>query len=345
MEIHQKLKFWFKQEGRDLPWRHTKDPYLIWLSEVILQQTRVEQGMPYYWKFSERFPSIHDLANASDDEVFRLWQGLGYYSRAKSLLKTARAIQTQFGGVFPDNYDDLLLLPGIGPYTAAAVASFAFNKPHPVLDGNVKRVVSRCLKIEAPIEQKKVETDMYAWLYEHIDKTDAGIFNQSIMELGALICLPRKPSCLQCPIQEHCLASREKNPERYPIKKPKPKKQTIYLAFAHAQNKGKWAIQKRQAKGIWANLWELPSVITKETPTIADVVSLFPGIENHRYFYLDLAPHLLSHREIRARVFVFEYEGLLSDGTTWIDLNDLEDYGFPRILTRYFESGTWKIKD
>jgi len=345
MEIHQKLKFWFNQAGRDLPWRHTKDPYLIWLSEVILQQTRVEQGLPYYLKFTEQFPTVNDLANASDDEVFRLWQGLGYYSRAKSLLKTARIIQSRFDGVFPESYSELLSLSGIGPYTAAAIASFAFNKPHPVLDGNVKRVVSRCLKIEEPIESKKVESAMQAWLNQSMDKTDAAMFNQSIMELGALICLPRKADCLHCPIQAHCLASRDKNPERYPYKKPKPEKQVLHLAFAHAQNQNKWAIQKRKANGIWPNLWELPSLATPELPHILDLEPLFPGVGGLAYFFLDLPPHFLSHREIRARVFVFDYESPLMNGKTWVNMERIDDYGFPRILTRYFESGQWKIKD
>lgn len=218
MEIHQKLKFWFQKEGRDLPWRHTTDPYYIWLSEVILQQTRVEQGLPYYWKFIERFPHIQDLAQASEDEVFRLWQGLGYYSRAKSLLKTAQRIESTLQGIFPQSYSDLLALPGIGPYTAAAIASFAFNKPQPVLDGNVQRVVSRCIQLEEPVESKKGRSQMQEWLNQSMSHKDPATFNQSMMELGALICLPRNPLCSRCPIQEHCLAYQAGSPEGYPIK-------------------------------------------------------------------------------------------------------------------------------
>lgn len=338
MEIHQKLKFWFQKEGRDLPWRHTTDPYYIWLSEVILQQTRVEQGLPYYWKFIERFPQIQDLAQASEDEVFRLWQGLGYYSRAKSLLKTAQRIETTLQGIFPQSYSDLLTLPGIGPYTAAAIASFAFNKPQPVLDGNVQRVVSRCIQLEEPVESKKGRSQMQEWLNQTMSHKDPATFNQSMMELGALICLPRNPLCSRCPIQEHCLAYQAGSPEGYPIKKPKPAKQQMYLAFAHAEHSNKLVIQKRKPQGIWANLWELPSVVTQKTPAISDVELLFPGVSDKSYLQVELPYHLLSHREIRASVFVFPYEGPLNSEQKWISKFELDAYGFPRILTRYFES-------
>jgi len=338
MEIHQKLKFWFQQEGRDLPWRHTQDPYLIWLSEVILQQTRVEQGLPYYWKFIERFPNVIDLANAGDDEVFKLWQGLGYYSRAKSLLKTARKIEQCHRGIFPDSYAELISLPGIGPYTAAAIASFAFNKAHPVLDGNVKRVVSRCIALEAEVESKKAISGMYEWLNQSMNHQDSATFNQSMMELGALICTPRKPLCMRCPIQANCLASQEGNPEKYPVKKPKPAKQILHVAFAHAQNENKLLIQKRKPRGIWANLWELPSTVTLETPVISDLEMDFPGVSNHAYSVVSLPAHLLSHREIRARVFAFQYAGPAAAEQKWISPVELENHGFPRILTRYFET-------
>lgn len=339
MEIHQKLKFWFQLEGRDLPWRHTKDPYLIWLSEVILQQTRVEQGLPYYWKFSERFPTVQDLAKANDDEVFKLWQGLGYYSRARSLLKTAREIERSHQGIFPANYDALISLPGIGPYTAAAVASFAFNKAHPVLDGNVKRVVSRCIKLAEGIESKKANSVMHEWLNQNMDHNNPADFNQSIMELGALICTPRKPMCMRCPIQVHCLANQEGEEEKYPIKKAKTSKQVLHLAFAFAQNENQLLIQKRKPHGIWANLWELPSRITQEFPVISDLEMDFPGVSNRDYTAVKLPSHLLSHREIRAQVFVFHYSGPASEGQKWIAKSEIENHGFPRILTRYFETG------
>lgn len=338
MQIHQKLKFWFQKEGRDLPWRQTNDPYFIWLSEVILQQTRVEQGLPYYVKFIERFPRISDLAHASEDEVFRLWQGLGYYSRAKSLLKTARLVESTLQGVFPNSYSELIALPGIGPYTGAAIASFSFNLPHPVLDGNVKRVVSRCLQLEEPVESKRAATAMQSWLNQSMDPTDPATFNQAIMELGALVCLPRNPACTSCPIQEHCLSGQTGNPEHFPVKAPKPAKQVINFAFAHAQNNNSLVIQKRQADGIWGNLWELPSISTLNPAEISDLEPYFPGASTLPYAVVELKPHLLSHREIRGRVFVFRYTGALIPGQKWIQESELDDYGFPRILTRYFET-------
>lgn len=337
MEIHQKLKFWYQSASRDLPWRHTSDPYYIWLSEVILQQTRVDQGLPYYYRFIQQYPTLQDLAKAHEDEVLRLWQGLGYYSRAKSLLKTAKEVQRLYHGRFPASYQELLALPGIGPYTAAAIASFAFNLPHPVLDGNVKRVVSRCLEIQRPIESKAAQVEILTWLNACMEPSDPAVFNQAIMELGALICLPKTPSCSACPIQAHCLASQSGRPTDFPIKKSKPAKRILHLAYALAWNNGKIAIQKRGSTGIWANLWELPSVETSEPAEINALEEFFPGLNTVVYRRFELPIHLLSHREIRAQVFMFKTQSKASHQVEWISPDRIDSYGFPRILTRFFE--------
>jgi A/G-specific adenine glycosylase len=337
MEIHQKLKFWYQSAGRDLPWRHTSDPYFIWLSEVILQQTRVDQGLPYYYAFTQQYPTVHDLANAHEDEVFRLWQGLGYYSRAKSLLKTAKEVQHRYNGNFPASYQELLALPGIGPYTAAAIASFAFNLPHPVVDGNVKRVVSRCLQIQEPIESKVALNEIQIWLDACMQPSEPAIFNQAIMELGALICFPKSPLCSVCPIQAHCLATQSGRPTDFPIKKSKPAKRILHLSFAWAWKNGKFAIQKRGNEGIWANLWELPSIETPEPSDIQIFEPIFSGLSLSAYRTFELPVHLLSHREIRARVFLFKTESDALHQVEWISPEMRDSYGFPRILTRFFE--------
>lgn len=344
MEIHQKLKFWYQSACRDLPWRHTSDPYFIWLSEVILQQTRVDQGLPYYYAFIRQYPSIQDLARANEDEVLRLWQGLGYYSRAKSLLKTAKEVLRAYNGNFPPSYADLLALPGIGPYTAAAIASFAFNLPHPVVDGNVKRVVSRCLQIQEPIESKAAQNEMQVWLNACMNSSEPAIFNQAIMELGALVCLPKSPSCESCPIQAHCLAGQSGRPTDFPIKKSKPAKRILHLAYALAWKNGRFGIKKRANAGIWANLWELPSVETDAPPDISVFDPMFPGTSNGPYRSFELPVHLLSHREIRARLFMFEIKSNAPLQVEWISTEMIDSYGFPRILTRFFEQNGEAIR-
>lgn len=219
MIITSVLIKWYHKNKRHLPWRDTQNPYLIWISEVILQQTRVIQGLDYYLRFIRKLPDIQSLATVSEDEVLKLWQGLGYYTRARNLHAAAKNIVHYFNGKFPDNYTDILKLKGIGKYTAAAVASFAFNEPVPVVDGNVCRVLSRLYAINYPADSAEGQKLIYSLAEKIIDKKNPGIFNQAIMEFGALQCVPQNPDCSKCPLNKKCLAYIYNNVSLFPVKK------------------------------------------------------------------------------------------------------------------------------
>jgi A/G-specific adenine glycosylase len=221
MAITQSLLYWYSKNARDLPWRHTKDPYIIWISEVILQQTRVEQGLPYFLRIIERYPNLDSLAESSEQELLKLWQGLGYYSRARNLLEGAVQLVQRHNAVFPSDYDELLKIKGIGPYTAAAIASFAFDKPHPVMDGNVSRVISRLFAIEKPINSSAGIKELKASLDRIFDSSRPAIFNQAMMELGSMICKPQNPDCDNCPVRTNCMALETGIQMELPLKEKK----------------------------------------------------------------------------------------------------------------------------
>ena len=212
-----KLENWYATAQRDLPWRGTTDPYKVWLSEIILQQTRVVQGLPYYERFIAHFPTVVDLAEASEEEVLKLWQGLGYYSRAKNLHHTAQYITTELGGIFPQTYKELLKLKGIGDYTASAIASFCYNEPCPVVDGNVYRVLSRVFGLATPINSTQGAKEFKALAHECLDKANAGVYNQAIMEFGALQCTPQSPDCTSCVLRDHCWAFHHNKVNELPV--------------------------------------------------------------------------------------------------------------------------------
>ncbi|MGZ4118512.1 MAG: A/G-specific adenine glycosylase, partial [Bacteroidia bacterium] len=262
-----KIISWYNKNKRDLPWRNTKDAYLIWLSEIILQQTRVEQGMAYYLKFASNFPTIKHLAKADNDKVMKLWQGLGYYSRARNLHTTAQIVADKYKGKFPDTYEDILSLKGIGDYTAAAIASFAFNKARAVVDGNVYRVLSRVFGIETPIDSSKGKKEFYALANELIDKKNPALFNQAIMELGAIQCKPVNPDCSVCPLNNMCFAFAKKRIADFPVKEKKTKVRDRYFNYIVLNYKGKTAINKRGAKDIWHNLHDFPLIETAKELT------------------------------------------------------------------------------
>ena len=254
--LRSDLLTWYRLHARDLPWRNTNDPYRIWLSEIILQQTRVDQGRPYYERFTQRFPTLKDLAQAQDEEVMKLWEGLGYYSRARNLLKAARLVQQAHNGHFPNTAEGLEKLPGIGPYTSAAIASFAFGQAIGVVDGNVFRLLSRLFDIDSCIDEGKNRPVFQALANELIDREVPGISNQALMEIGATICTPR-PKCQKCPLQTHCLARERRTVDLRPVRKKrnKVKEETIdYLILLDGS--GQMAIQQRAAQGIWAELFE-----------------------------------------------------------------------------------------
>lgn len=264
LDISRRLCEWYGHNMRDLPWRSTRSPYLIWVSEIILQQTQVAQGLDYYNRFVGRFPDVASLAAAEEDEVLRYWQGLGYYSRARNMRRAAMDIMTRFGGQFPRSYEALLSLRGVGDYTAAAIVSFAWNLPYPVVDGNVYRVLSRLFAIDTPIDTttgKKVFQELAGSL---LDPADAGTHNQAIMELGALVCSPRDPDCASCPLMDSCLAHARGVETSYPVKRGRINRRVRHFLYLYIIYKGKTWLRRRPEGDIWAGLYEFPLVETAE---------------------------------------------------------------------------------
>lgn len=241
-----------------MPWKGERDPYKIWLSEIILQQTRVEQGLPYYQKFVEQYPDVHALANAPEDAVLKLWEGLGYYSRARNLHAAARKISHEMSGRFPDTFDSIRALKGVGDYTAAAIASFAFNLPHAVLDGNVYRVLSRFLGIETPIDSTAAKKEFAAHARDLLDPARPGDFNQAIMDFGATHCTPQQPKCATCPLQSGCVAFRLKKVGELPVKSKTLVKKDRFFIYLVVHYREQVFVRKRSEKDIWQNLWEFP---------------------------------------------------------------------------------------
>lgn len=253
---HQLLQWNEEENTRQLPWKHETDPYKIWLSEIILQQTRAEQGRPYYEKFIEHYPLVSDLAAAPEDEVFRLWQGLGYYNRCRNLITAAKTITNDYQGIFPPDYEQILALKGVGPYTAAAIASFAFGLPYAVLDGNVYRVLSRVFGIETPIDSVAGKKEFQELASELLDPQKAAAFNQAIMDFGAAVCKPQLPECSRCPVEERCIAKKQELITYLPVKSKKiavKERQFHYLVLTTATE---IYIQQRTQKDIWQGLYE-----------------------------------------------------------------------------------------
>ena len=248
------LTHWYSIHKRYLPWRETKDPYKIWLSEIILQQTQVSQGLPYYYKFVERYPTIFELSKALENEVLKLWQGLGYYSRARNLHSTAQYIANELNGNFPNSYKELIKLKGIGDYTASAIASICFNEPSPVLDGNVYRVISRYYGISTPINTSKAQKEFKTVLQTIIDKKNPDVFNQAIMEFGAKQCKPQSPNCSICPFNASCFALAKNKIQELPVKlKPLKVKKRHFNYLVYLSDDNKTVLEKRN-NGIWQNL-------------------------------------------------------------------------------------------
>lgn len=346
MDFTYLITRWYQENRRDLPWRNTKDPYLIWLSEIILQQTRVAQGMPYFFAFSDAFPSVFDLAKASEQEVLKLWQGLGYYSRARNLHKTAQIVSHQFDGKFPETYADLLKLKGVGDYTAAAIASFSFDEAVPVVDGNVFRVLSRVFDIATDIQTHGAKREFKALASELMPKNEAALFNQAIMEFGALQCVPKSPNCTFCPLNHGCLALKKKKVESLPVKSNKLKIKERYFNYLIFQDsQGHTIIQKRHAKGIWHNLYEFPLIETLYNLTFDDFEEQIlnqdfveNAIESIQEYSPNSLVHKLTHQHLHIKFWKIFVSGTLSNG---IDYPTLLTYPFPIVLYNFIEKD-WK---
>ena len=325
---------WYADNKRDLPWRREKDPYYIWLSEIILQQTRVEQGLSYYLKFIQCYPNVKTLANADLEQVLKLWQGLGYYSRARNLHTAAKQVVNEYEGEFPTNYVNLLNLKGVGEYTAAAISSFAFNEARAVVDGNVFRVLSRLYKVSTPINTNKGKKEFTLLANEILDKNDPGTHNQAMMELGALICKPQNPLCDICPVQEICLAFEDKTQLNYPVKEKKLMVKTRhlnYLLFKDDENN--ILINKRVDQGIWEGLYDFPCV---ETESVVDEIRSFEGV-NLREVQLDYEKkHILTHQKLMVKFWVVRGTQIDKiNGFLKVHMSEITKFPLPQLIARY----------
>lgn len=333
---------WYLQNKRDLPWRKTADPYPIWLSEIMLQQTRVAQGMPYFLSFTTAFPTVFDLANANEEQVLKLWQGLGYYSRARNLHKTAQIVAHEMNGVFPDNFKDLLKLKGIGDYTAAAIASFSYNECVPVVDGNVFRVLSRYFDLETDIAQASAKKEFAALAFEVMPKENPAQFNQAIMEFGALQCVPKNPNCSECVFNTSCAALQKKKVNQLPVKSKKTKVRNRYFNYIVASDDlENTIIQKRTAKGIWHNLYEFPLLETdkvEDFETVAQHIgqNFFQDnkIESLLEYNEESIIHKLSHQHLHIKFWKATLNGTISNG---IDLETAKKFPFPIVIHNFIE--------
>ena len=320
---------WFQANGRTLPWRETRDPYAIWLSEIILQQTRIEQGRPYWQRFMQRWPTVEALANATEDEVLREWQGLGYYSRARNLHTAAQQIVERGG--FPTTLEGIKALKGVGDYTAAAIGSIAFDLPAAVVDGNVYRVLSRYFGIDTPINTtvgKKEFTELAQDLLLpalNREGKGAGLFNQGMMDFGAIQCTPSNPQCLQCPLQDSCIAFREGRIDELPVKLKTLKIKERHLTYVYIRCKGQTALHRRPAGDIWQGLYE---------PWLAEEVPCGAVLLRQR------VKHVLTHRILYADFYLWDpaERPSLPEDYFWIPEADIDNYGVPRLIEIMLES-------
>lgn len=322
MSFTTTILHWFRENGRPLPWRETRDAYAVWLSEVILQQTRIEQGRPYWERFMQRWPTVSDLAAASEDEVLRLWQGLGYYSRARHLHQAARQIVAMGG--FPQTLEGIRSLKGVGDYTAAAIGSIAFGLPAAVVDGNVYRVLARHFGIATPINTTEGKQEFTALAQELLPVREASAYNQAMMDFGAVQCTPASPDCARCPLQESCVALREGRVAELPVKRKTLKVQERRLSYIYIRYEGMTAIHRRTAKDIWQGLYE--PWLTDEVP--AGATLLRQGVR-----------HVLTHRILYADFWLWEPDERpsLPADYLWIREADIDRYGVPRLIERLLD--------
>ena len=346
--LHDTLINWYAENHRDLPWRHDPTPYEVWLSEVILQQTRVNQGMDYYLRFVEKWPTVSALANASEEEVLKMWQGLGYYSRARNLHKCAKQVVEQYHGEFPADYEQLKKLQGIGDYTAAAIASIAFNLPQAVVDGNVYRVLARLYDIDTPININEGQKTFARLADELLNREQPGLHNQALMEFGALHCTPKNPNCLLCPLQAQCLAFAHQTVMQRPVKLQKTKVTTRYFNYLVIRIKDSIYLHKRSDNDIWRNLYDFPC-IESDKPLSADEVMAteqFKQLFGNKAFTLTkVSPvftHKLTHRTILAQFIEIKLEKkLLRIETKDLFLTpemDLGTFPIPRLIDLYLNT-------
>ena len=333
---------WYAREGRDLPWRRTRDPYRIWLSEVILQQTRVAQGTEYYLRFTERFPDVASLAAAPEDEVLKLWQGLGYYSRARNLHAAARQVVERFGGRFPVALEEVRSLRGVGDYTAAAICSAAYDAPCAVVDGNVYRGLARLFDLDAPIDSTAGKRAFAELAQSQLDTAHPGRYNQAIMDFGALRCTPSSPRCEACPLAGQCLALAAGTVAARPVKQGKTRVRDRWFNYLHVSSGDRTLLRRREGRDIWQGLYEFPLIETEGPAELPELVRL-PQFREllgdapwHLVRSIPLPKHQLSHQTLHAVVHRIETPSLTPAAAAMaVPTVALGDYAVPRLIDRY----------
>ena len=331
---------WYSGHKRDLPWRSTRDPYKIWLSEIILQQTRVEQGLPYYERFIHKHPNVSALASEDVEGILKLWEGLGYYSRAKNLHRCAKQVVDKHQGVFPENYHDLLTLPGIGPYSAAAIASFAYKEPVAVLDGNVYRVISRVFGIRDDMSQSRTVKIFTQIANELIDASQPDNYNQAIMEFGALHCKPQNPLCENCALSDMCYAFENNAQKQLPVKSKKIKITTKHFSYIVFENENQIAMKKRDDSGIWKGLYDFHLVSSEQKMDEESILASL-NLDISKTHVEDISKeykHILTHQRIYATFYrIRSQNGTLLEetGLTYYNLDQVEDLPKPVLISKY----------
>ena len=344
MDFSAQLIAWYNNNKRDLPWRNTTDAYIIWLSEIILQQTRVEQGLPYFYRFAEKYPTVTAFAAAHEDEILRLWQGLGYYSRGRNMLKTAQLVQQQYQGVFPVSYNELIKLKGIGEYTAAAISSFSSNEARAVVDGNVYRVLARYYGIYEPINSPKGKKMFQQIADDLLDNARPALHNQAIMEFGAMLCKPKNPACGICPVHIGCVAFKTNATTYLPVKLKTVKIRKRHFNYMLIFDREKILMNKRTDGDIWANMYDLPLV---ETPALMEPIDLLQ-LPEMKFFGDNVAlkdnsaviKHVLTHQHLYIRFLILkDFPEKLQENWFYTEVDNLKNLALPKpifIFIKYF---------
>ncbi len=347
----EELIHWFNANKRDLPWRNTRDPYLIWISEVILQQTRVEQGIGYYHRFIHRFPTIKDLAGANIDEVLMLWQGLGYYTRARNLHETAKIVLNEYKGKFPDEFYALKKLKGVGDYTAAAIASLAFNKPEAMVDGNVYRVLSRFFASEIPIDSALGKKHFKELAQQVLNTSNPAAHNEAMMELGATVCLPAIPRCTDCPLRLKCLSLAQKNTLSYPVKSRMVQQRVRYFYFVVMHLKDGVYLEKRHKSDIWKGLYQFPlaeSEVLVRSEELSGFLqkAIFKSFTDYKIRRIsEKFKHILSHQILQGCFVHIDIDGeWATRDYIAVQPDELSKFAMPRLITRYLDQTPLKMK-
>ncbi|KAA3646840.1 MAG: A/G-specific adenine glycosylase [Bacteroidetes bacterium] len=348
-DFSPKIQYWYDQNKRDLPWRKTRNPYKIWLSEIILQQTRVDQGMNYYLKFISKYPTIADLAMSTEDEILKDWQGLGYYSRARNLLEASKMLIKEYQGNFPSTFNEIKKLKGVGEYTAAAIASFAFGEAQAVVDGNVYRVLSRYFGIQTAIDSTKGKKEFQHLANQLLDFKNPANHNQAIMEFGALQCTPKNPDCANCPLEKKCIAKQQNLVHILPYKAGKTKQRNRFFNYLILYSEDELFLNQRKGKGIWQNLYEFPLIETeaevssKELLHNAQFKTLLNGINYQLKSTSKPIKHILSHQIIFAKFYhlrIISSKPKLEKEFLKIKSSNITKFAVPKLIENYVREET-----